>query len=254
VTALRRTEQAAMAEYGRTVECRMAFVRRQLDDPAAEPCGRCDNCTGRRWDVELDPELVAAAVTYLRSAALVIEPRKQWPIGLEEPRGRIPVERRLEPGRTLSVYGNGGWGSVVKRSKSGDRRLPDELVDAVLRLIEGWAPNPSPAWVTSVPSTTTPELVGDFSRRLAAALSLEYVEAIRRVRPGRPQKEMENSAQQLTNVYGAFEVSLPLPAGPVLLVDDIVDSRWTLTVIGVALRGAGSGEVHPLALAEALST
>jgi ATP-dependent DNA helicase RecQ len=65
---------------------------------------------------------------------------------------------------------------------------------------------------------------------------------------------MENSAQQFTNVYGAFDVSSPVPAGPVLLVDDIVDSRWTLTVIGALLRAAGSGEVYPFALAQAVST
>ena len=102
-----------------------------------------------------------------------------------------------------------------------------------------------------MPSATTPELVGDFARRLAGALGLDYVEAVHRVRHGRPQKEMENSAQQLTNVYGAFEVSPSLPAGPVLLFDDVVDSRWTLTVIGDALREAGSADVYPLAVAEA---
>jgi ATP-dependent DNA helicase RecQ len=253
VTALRRVEQAAMADYGRTTDCRMAFIRGELDDPDAAPCGRCDNCTGRRWDVDLDPRLVADAVRYLRSAALEIEPRKQWPVGLEQPRGRIPEDRRLQRGRAMSVYGDGGWGAVVKRAKYADHRLPDDLLEAVVDLVERWAPEPAPRWVTSVPSATSPELVGDVARRLADALGLDYVEAVHRVRHGRPQKEMENSAQQLTNVYGAFEVSKSLPAGPVLLVDDIVDSRWTLTVIGIALRTAGSGEVHPLALAEARS-
>ena len=251
VTALRRAEQAAMADYGRTTDCRMAFIRHELDDPEAAPCGRSDNCTGRRWDIDLDPRLVADAVTYLRSAALEIEPRKQWPPGLAEPRGRIAEDRRLQPGRALSVYGNGGWGSVVKRAKYGDHRLPDDLVEAVVDLVARWTPEPAPQWVTSVPSATTPELVGDFARRLAGALGLDYVEAVHRVRHGRPQKEMENSAQQLTNVYGAFEVSPSLPAGPVLLVDDVVDSRWTLTVIGDALREAGSADVYPLAVAEA---
>src|SRR5439155_23005734 len=143
VTALRRAEQAAMADYGRTTDCRMAFIRHELDDPAAAPCGRCDNCTGRRWDIDLDPRLVADAVTYLRSAALEIEPRKQWPAGLDEPRGRIPEDRRLQPGRALSVYGDGGWGSVVKRAKHGDHRLPDDLVEAAVDLVKRWAPEPA---------------------------------------------------------------------------------------------------------------
>jgi ATP-dependent DNA helicase RecQ len=254
VTALRRVEQAAMADYGRSTDCRMAFIRGELDDPEAARCGRCDNCTGRRWDVDLDPRLVVDAVTYLRSGALEIEPRKQWPAGLEEPRGRIPDDRRLQPGRALSVYGDGGWGSVVNRAKHEDHRLPDDLVEAVVDLVERWAPEPAPKWVTSVPSTTSPELVGDFARGLAGALGLDYIEAVHRVRHGRPQKEMANSAQQLTNVYGSFEVSPTLPGGPVLLIDDTVDSRWTLTVVGIALMAAGSGEVHPLVLAEARSS
>ena len=42
-----------------------------------------------------------------------------------------------------------------------------------------------------------------------------------------------------------------MPAGPVILVDDIVDSGWTLTVAGMLLRSQGSGPVHPFALATA---
>jgi ATP-dependent DNA helicase RecQ len=152
------------------------------------------------------------------------------------------------------VYGNGGWGGVVKRAKSSEHRCPDELVEAAVKLIRTWSPDPAPSWVTAVPSTTSPELVDDFARRLAEALDLEFRAVVTRARPGRPQKEMENSLQQLSNVYRAFEVVSPAPAGPVLLVDDIVDSRWTLTVIGVALREAGSGEVHPFVLAKAVST
>jgi ATP-dependent DNA helicase RecQ len=254
VTALRRAEQAAMVEYARTGECRMAFLRHQLDDRSAAPCGRCDNCTGETLPVDLDVELVQEALTYLRDAALILEPRRRWPAGLDEPRGAIPVDLQLQPGRVLSVYGNGGWGSVVKQSKYGARRFPAELVDAAARLVTStWRPDPPPAWITCVPSSSTPELVPDFAQRLARRLGLEFRDVLRRVRPGGPQKEMENSAQQFRNVYGAFEVVTSLPAGPVLLVDDIVDSRWTLTVVGATLRRAGSAEVHPFVLAKAVS-
>jgi ATP-dependent DNA helicase RecQ len=62
---------------------------------------------------------------------------------------------------------------------------------------------------------------------------------------------MENSTQQLTNVLDAFTIRGEIPPGPVLLVDDTVDSRWTLTVVGATLREAGSGSVHPFVLADA---
>jgi ATP-dependent DNA helicase RecQ len=104
-----------------------------------------------------------------------------------------------------------------------------------------------------VPSSRAPELVPGLARRLAEGLGLPFVDAVTRTREAPRQAEMENSAQQLRNVYGAFAVAGTVPEGPVLLVDDIHDSRWTLTVVGAALRAAGSGAVHPFTLAQAMS-
>jgi ATP-dependent DNA helicase RecQ len=165
----------------------------------------------------------------------------------------IPAELRLSEGRSLSVYDDGGWGSMVRSVKYGGGAFPEDLVQAAARLVRRWSPTPAPVWVTCVPSTGHPHLVSDLARRLAETLGLPFREAVRRVRPSAPQKEMENSAQQLRNVHGAFAVRGEIPAGPVLLVDDIHDSRWTLTVVGAALRQAGSGPVHPFTLAQATS-
>ena len=61
---------------------------------------------------------------------------------------------------------------------------------------------------------------------------------------------MENSTQQARNVDGSLALlDQPLLAGPVLLIDDMVDSRWTFTVAALLLRINGCGEVWPLALA-----
>ncbi|MEX1008401.1 MAG: RecQ family ATP-dependent DNA helicase [Acidimicrobiia bacterium] len=253
VTAVRRAEQRAMAEYVQTPECRMVFVRSQLDDPTVEPCGRCDNCTGQRWEVELDRKLVAAAALHLRTTELPIEPRLQWPVGLDEPRGRIAPERQLQFGRCLSVYNDGGWGGLVRRAKHDREKYADELVAAAADLVRRWGPEPRPEWITCIPSTSSRELVPDFARRLGLALELEFRDVVRRVRANPPQNEMENSAQQCRNTYGAFEVAMPVPNAPVLLIDDIVDSRWTLTCVGDALLAAGSGPAFPFVLARALS-
>jgi ATP-dependent DNA helicase RecQ len=253
VTAARRAEQAAMAGYVRTKDCLMAFLRRQLDDPEPAPCGRCANCTGRQWDLAVDPAAVAAAGAYLRSATLAIEPRKQWMGAVSGLPYNIPAELRLEEGRSLSIYGDGGWGSVVRGRRQAGKAYPTELVDAAIRRVRSWAPEPAPVWVTYVPSARAPEAVAGLARRLAGALGVPFVDAVVRTRPAPPQDEMANSAQQLRNVHGAFAVRGEIPAGPVLLVDDIHDSRWTLTVVGAALRQAGSGPVHPFTLAQATS-
>jgi ATP-dependent DNA helicase RecQ len=255
VTAARRAEQAAMGEYVTTSGCLMAFLRRQLDDDAAVgDCGRCANCTGRQWDIALEPAAVAEAGAYLRSSVLAIEPRKQWMAAVPALPFTIPVRQRVEEGRSLSIYGDGGWGSVVRSCRMRGRPFPDELVEAAINRVRAWHPDPAPTWVTSVPSTRAPELVPGFARRLAESLHLPFVEAVTRTRPSPPQAEMENSAQQLRNVHGAFSLGDgAVPAGPVLLVDDVHDSRWTLTVVGALLRDAGAGPVHPFTLAQAMS-
>ncbi len=249
VTALRREEQTAMGDYARTDTCRMAFLRRLLDDPEVADCGRCDSCRGEPLSAALDRDLVIAAQQHLRAGAVVIEPRKRWPYGLEEPRGNLKKDRQVLPGRALAILGDGGWGSVVREVLRG-APLGDDVIAACVRLIEAWRPDPRPAWVTVVPSASRSELVCDLGTRLAAALSLPFEPVLGRDRKGRPQREMENSAQQAGNTYGAFVVERGLPTGPVLLVDDTASSRWTLTSAGFALLAAGSGPVLPFVLAK----
>ena len=253
VTAARRLEQQAMRDYGSTAGCLMQFLRDQLDDPDASPCGRCMNCTGTPLELRPDRALVAAAQSFLRSRELSVQPRRLWPSAFGDRTGRIPAELQAETGRALSVYNDGGWGALVRAGKHADGRFSEELIAASVRVIGRWNPQPSPTWATCVPSRDHPELVPAFARSVAAELGIEFRPVVAKVRDNRPQKEMENSAQQAGNVLGAFEVRGSVPDGPVLLIDDIIDSRWTITVIGTLLREAGSGPVHPFVLAEAVS-
>jgi ATP-dependent DNA helicase RecQ len=246
VTEQRRVEQRAMREYARTDGCRMVFLRTLLDDVDASPCGRCDRCRGTSVNLDLPPSLVAEAGSYLRDVSLTIEPRKTWGFSLESPRGKIPAELLLEEGRALCVRGDGGWGQVLRAA--GDH-LPDELLDAIDKLVRRWQPEVE--WLTTVPSDRNGALLDDVVARLGDRLALPVVPALARTRDAPSQREMENITQQLRNVLGAFTVADDAPRGPVLLVDDLVDSRWTITVAGIALRDAGVAAVHPLALAKA---
>jgi ATP-dependent DNA helicase RecQ len=250
VTAIRRREQQAMRDYATTDSCLMAFLRRQLDDPDVVDCGRCANCAGAVFPDVFDPGLANAASRHLRRERLEITPRKQWPRGLADHHGRIAQEHRLEPGRVLCRWGRAGWGPLVEQGKLRDARFDDRLVRASAELVtEQWAPTPAPEWVTWVPSHRYPTLVADFAHRLAAALGLVARSTITVV--GRPpsQRTRHNSVQQAANALGAFAGPSAVPTGPVLLVDDLVHSQWTLTVVGMLLRQAGAGAVHPFALA-----
>ena len=246
VTALRRTEQQQMLDYIGTDQCRMRLLRGYLDDHDPEPCGICDSCTGVSLDRSFDPDTVQQAIDFLRKSERRIEPRKQLPDGK-----RIAAEHRLEDGRALTRWGDGGWGRLVRTGKQQDGRFDDRLVAAARDLIrDRWQPDLGPEWVTFVPSLRRPELVPDFASRLAQSLGLACEDVVVKVRHTEPQKTMQNSQQQYRNIWDAFEVRGEVPSGAVLLVDDMVDSRWTLTVVGSLLRQAGSGPVLPFALAD----
>ena len=221
--------------------CRMEFLTTVLDDPDPQPCGVCDLCSGQRYLVALDESLVAEAERFLRRGYLVIEPRKRK---LDR---TLRDELRVEPGRALCLWNDPGWGRLVADGKHSGR-FDDRLISAMVEMIVEWAPEPEPTWVTYVPSLRHPGLVPDLAARLANALGLPLVPLIDKVRETQPQKGQQNSSHQETNVRGAFALG-GVPLGePVFLVDDMVDSKWTLTEIGELLRAHGSGPVYPLAL------
>jgi ATP-dependent DNA helicase RecQ len=191
-------------------------------------------------------------VSFLRRDVRAVQPRKRW-----APGAVAGLDGSIDPpnevGMALCVYGDAGWGREVQRGKYVDGRFSHDLVTASASAIrEHWHPDPPPTWVTALPSSSQRGIVDTFARSLAARLGLPYVEILTVLAAAEPQKAMENSAQQLRNAHAklAIDGSLVLP-GPVLLVDDIVDSGWTLTVAGWLLRTHGSGPVHPFALAVA---
>jgi ATP-dependent DNA helicase RecQ len=150
----------------------------------------------------------------------------------------------------LSTWDDGGWGNLVKQGKYRDNRFSDDLVTACAAMIKEWHPSPMPTWVTCIPSLRHPTLVPDFAKRLAQKLNLPFHLVLDKSEDRPEQKTMENSSQQAKNVDGSLKLSGRIPAGSAFLVDDMVDSRWTLTVATWLLRSHGCGVVFPLVLAD----
>ncbi len=244
----RRQELRQMREYVRHDGCRMEFLERALSDPQAGKCGRCDNCKPHA-PIALPEELVEEARAFLRSSAYAIKPHTRLPKGFDLGRARtLRKEELLLEGVALSSYNDPGWGRMVRDGKYESLQFSAELVQASADAVRKTGFKPE--WLTWVPSSKHGTVVESFARRLAEALGVEAVEAVRRVESRRPQKTMGTSTAQFLNAWGAFEAT-DVRDGPCLLVDDVVDSGWTLTVIGLELYGAGSGPIMPFALATA---
>ena len=254
ITNLRRAEQERMRAYMATEACLMQFLSRELSDGTAPRCGKCANCRGQGFSAAVSPVSAEAAVEFLNNIAVPIEPRKRWPglLDFEGWRGNIRRELQNEPGRALCHWGDPGFGDLVREGKQQTGVFAPRLVEAAVQLIRGqWSPRPSPVWVTCVPSRRHTALVPDFAHRLAEALEIAFVDCIQKIRETQPQKTRQNSQQQLQNLEGAFQIDHNrIRHAPVLLVDDMVDSRWTMTVLGAKLQQAGSGPVFPFALAD----
>lgn len=243
-------ERSRFVSFASSPTCWMELVRRELDDPTAEPCGKCGRCTGEVLLPEgYEDESLKEALLFLNKAEFIIEPRRQWKgkqLAVHGFSGNIKEDLRCAPGLCLSHFGDPGIAQWVKEGKE-EGVFRDDLVSEAAGALSRALPDEQFDWVCCVPSLRDPRLVRDFAAKLAVEMKIPFRDVVKKVRPTEPQKRMENSYRQTANLAGAFEVD-GVQGGSVLLVDDYVDSRWTVTVIGALLRQAGADKVTPLAL------
>jgi ATP-dependent DNA helicase RecQ len=262
VAAERAREQEAMLAYQATDGCRMEYLRQQLDDPAAAPCGRCDNCTGTREAAEVPQASATAARERLLRPGVTVEPRRMWPTGMKalgvEAAGKIPAELIAEPGRVLGRLTDIGWGSqlrILLAEGAPDEPVTEPVVAAVIKVLAAWDWAQRPAGVLTLPSRTRPRLITSLGRQLASVGRLSYLGALAYTGEDGPGPRRHNSAQRLASLWHAFEIpddvreGLRGLDGPVLVVDDRIETGWTMTVAARLLREAGAQAVLPLVLA-----
>ncbi len=275
VARQREAEQQAMRAYADTTRCRMEYLRRQLDDDAAEPCGRCDNCAGARFTEEVSASTLEAARAALGRPGVEVEPRRMWPTGMPslgvQLKGRIPAGEQAGPGRALGRLSDIGWGNRLRpmfADGAPDGPVPGDVVDAVVQVLADWAKGPGgwasgdpqaparPAGVVTVDSRTRPRLIASLGARIAEVGRMPLLGQVAYAEDTEPRRiTRSNSAQRLRALYDAFTVpprlagELAALPGPVLLVDDLTDSGWTLAVTARLLLRAGAKGVLPLVLA-----
>lgn len=267
VTATRQAEQQSMLDYIATDGCRMAHLRRALDDPdltddSGWRCGRCDTCTGQATGTAPDAEQIAAARDQLAVAGVPVEPRRQWPSGMKtlgiELSGRIAEDERAGTGRAVARMDSVGWGGLLRDIFAPGAPVPDglppQLRGPVLATLDAWDWAAAPEGVVLIESAQHGALVRHLAEGVSRYLGIPVVGAVRPEAGSTPGRHDVNSAHRLAGVVRRLELDLSpaaaagLPGRRVLLVDDRVDSGWTLTVAARMLRQAGAQEVLPLVL------
>jgi len=256
ITELRHHELRRMNDFVHTNECYMKFVAGELNDGTARNCGKCSNCMGE--DIisrEINKKTLYEAQRYLRAGNYVIEPRKMWPVGVKvDGSNRINNLSQYQQGLVLSNFGDAGWGRIVADCKYKTNEFSQELVDASYRLLKDYVVANDITWITNISSLRRPVLVKDLTISLANLLALEYRECIEKTVDSIEQKKLNNSSKQYENVNSSFAINDTIDSGNVLLVDDTVDSKWTLTICSYKMIGKGSGKVFPFALVNTAGT
>lgn len=252
----RAAEQQAMVDYQTTAMCRMEFLRRQLDDPllgdGPNPCGRCDNCTGTAPDTTVDDESIARTRARLDRPGVDLAPRKQWPTGLAKL--GVSLSGRITDGpltgRAIGRLSDLGWGGRLRPLFDGeDAPVPDAIVDAAIRVLAAWDWESRPTSVMALESPSRPRLVSTLAARLAEVGRLTDLGTLTRT-PGHPPVSAANSAYRVAGLAGAWTPpDLHDVPGPVLLVDDLSDTGWTMTMAARTLVSAGASAVLPFAIA-----
>ncbi|WP_349826994.1 RecQ family ATP-dependent DNA helicase [Brevibacterium litoralis] len=258
VARARKQEADAMLEYERTTMCRMRFLAEALDDPEATDCGRCDTCAGVWWDQEVSEQNRTGARKFLSTVGVPVEPRGSWPSGLAnigvDLKGRIPVEERMEEGRVVARFTDLGPGQQLRdflAPGAEDAPVPAAIGRHCLSVLGDWGWAERPTVVVGMANPRRPVTVRSLAAELATAGRLNDAGDLHLVHStGDPDV---NSAFRVKDVHDAFavpsEVAQAVSGQVVLLVDDMVVSRWSMAAAARVLRRAGARAVLPFALA-----
>lgn len=260
VAEARTREQQLMLDYETTQGCRMAFLQRTLDDPDPQPCGRCDRCAGDWYASGVGEDDVASARSELDRVGVEVPPRSLWPAGMANlgvgVSGRIGAAEAADGGRVLARFTDLGLGQRLRALLAEpDGPVPEWVLPYCFQVLREWDWAERPVAVAAVGSRRRPQLVQSLATELSRRGRLIDLGPLLRTDGGDNSEPAGNSAFRLRQVFGGFELSatqrnwLEHASGPVLLVDDLVDSRWTVTVAARQLRLGGAPSVLPFALA-----
>ncbi len=236
-----------MRRYAHGQGCLMQFLQQALDDPDPHPCGRCSVCTGScpRPAPRPDPRddhrgpAVSSAAGRRRRTAQVVAQRPARPQGQDRrPAGRPGVGLRRRP----------GWSQVLASLWQHEAPAPSEVLDGMVEALRRWSRSwDRPTAVVPMPSRRYPQLVGSVAEHLARIGRPPLVPALEVTCPPAVGRGVLGGSGPELLARTALRPGVELD-GPVLLVDDVIRTRWTVTVASALLVQAGAAAVLPLAV------
>lgn len=240
--------------FFKTQECYSRYMLHALNDNTASECGKCSNCTGKDILLGLEPvtiEEINAIQEQLNQSYIKIMPRKKWPEIDTQFNTELKIGKPNEIGIALCKYGDVGFGEMVRHDKYKECIFRDNLVEASACALKGYVREKGHTFITNIPSSRNGK-VANFASRLAFRLGCEYIDLLEASSVETQQKDMQNSIHQYRNAKAKIKLKSGVRVTPsrVILVDDMVDSKWTLTVAGYLLTQSGWESVFPFCLAD----
>lgn len=245
--AVRQGEVDQMHEFISLKSCYMQFIANCLDAPdRMKVCGNCANCHHGLLFNYTGDAYRKAATRYLSISPALIKPRAKWGNNKS-----IPKNLQAQVGWVFCNQYRSPLGEKIQGWKYRKGYLPAEFITANANFLRQQllTNNIEIDAVASVPSLRHPNFVPGFAYKLANELKLEYVDAVKKTKMGSEQKDLLNNALQQKNVADTVVIDASKVFNKtILLVDDIINSGWSFTVISALLLEAGAKAVYPFAL------
>ncbi len=241
---VRSDEANLMRSFAAGAGCLMRFLQAALDDPDPADCGRCSVCTGALPvpGAAPSPEALDAARTYVRGRDVVIEPRKLWPSGSGF-KGRIAG---CSEGRALAFADDPGWSREI--ATLGNGPAPSDVLDGMVAVLGRWRASwgQRPVAIVAMPSANHHRLIGSVVDHLGRVGKLDVVHALT-LSDVAPVGDVA-SAARVKALAASIQLvpGVSLPNGPVLLVDAMYRTGWSMTVAASLLRAQFGCDVMPL--------
>lgn len=225
--------------------CYMKYIADELDAPdKQEKCGICAHCRNREFiTIDKNHPMISIASQYKNKLHGEISPRKRW-----SNNKKIDESLQFITGWTYTTdaYSPVGRKFMYERDIN---QFSEQTTTQISQFLKDMIQEHQIDAIVAVPSLRRPKLTNKLAQAVAESNHIEYIDAVVKIKPGNKQSEMHNSIVQERNVEETIAIQNEdlLKDKHILLIDDTVNSRWTMTVIASKLL-VHAKAVYPFAL------